>query len=132
MTKMRRLLPLPCCQPDPGWQGLAGKTPSASGSGLSPITRGFHVAGVVADIKNHGSNMPRKPEIYFCLPVSHSRFGSICARWRLLSVRFGARQIVGAIRGQLKQFDPELPALQNSYIEGACLLVCCRKPGFPR
>jgi putative ABC transport system permease protein len=65
---------------------------------------------VAADIKNHGSDVATKPEMYFLLPDQPFQIW-IDLRSMTLVVRTASEpeQIVGAIRGQLKSLDPELP-----------------------
>lgn len=68
------------------------------------------VIGVVTDIKNHGSNVATKPEVYF---LHTDQPSGLWADFRsmMLVVRTAAepQQIVGAIRGELKNLDPDLP-----------------------
>ncbi|PYT19043.1 MAG: hypothetical protein DMG58_37105, partial [Acidobacteria bacterium] len=68
------------------------------------------VVGVAADIKNHGSNVATKPEMYFL--HSDQPFGIWAdLRSMTLVVRTAVepQQIVTAVRGQLRDLDPELP-----------------------
>jgi putative ABC transport system permease protein len=93
-------------------------------SGIDPIGKRIRlrsdapwlsVVGVVADIKNHGSNTAAKPEMYFLL--TDQPFGIWTdLRSMTLVVRTASesQQIVGAIRGQLKYIDPELPIYKVS------------------
>jgi putative ABC transport system permease protein len=76
------------------------------------------VVGVVADIKNHGSNVATKPEMYFL--HTDQPFGI----WAdLFSVTLVVRtavepqQMVSAIRGQLQKLDPELPIFKISTLQ---------------
>lgn len=76
------------------------------------------VVGVVADSKTHGSNAATKPELYFL--HTDQPFGV----WAdLLSVSLVIRtatdpqQIVSAVRGQLRELDPELPVFKVSTLE---------------
>jgi len=68
------------------------------------------VIGVVIDIKNHGSNVATKPEVYF---LHTDQPSGLWADFRSMTlvVRTAAesQQIVGAIRGELKNLDPDLP-----------------------
>lgn len=68
------------------------------------------VIGVVADIKNHGSNVATKPEVYF---LHTDQPSGLWADFRSMTliVRTAAapQQTVGAIRGELKNLDPDLP-----------------------
>jgi len=68
------------------------------------------VIGVVTDIKNHGSNVATKPEVYF---LHTDQPSGLWADFRSMTlvVRTAAepQQIVGAIRGELKNLDPDLP-----------------------
>jgi putative ABC transport system permease protein len=77
---------------------------------LGPDYPWLSVVGVVADIKNHGSNAATKPEMYFLLTDQPFQIWADL-RSMTLVVRTGSEpvQMVGAIRGQLKQLDPELP-----------------------
>jgi predicted permease len=77
---------------------------------LGPDYPWLSVVGVVADIKNHGSNVATKPEMYF-LMTDKPLLMWVDLRSMTLVARTGSepQQIVGAIRGQLKQLDPELP-----------------------
>jgi predicted permease len=88
-------------------------------SGIDPIGKRVRlrsdapwlsVVGVVADIKNHGSNTATKPEMYFLL-TDHPFGIWTDLRSMTVVVRTASepQQIVGAIRGQLKYLDPELP-----------------------
>jgi predicted permease len=68
------------------------------------------VIGVVTDIKNHGSNVATKPEVYF---LHTDQPSGLWADFRSMTlvVRTAEepQQIVGAIRGELKNLDPDLP-----------------------
>jgi predicted permease len=68
------------------------------------------VIGVVTDIKNHGSNVVTKPEMYF---LHTDQPAGLWADFRSMTlvVRTAAepQQTVGAIRGELKNLDPDLP-----------------------
>lgn len=68
------------------------------------------VIGVVTDIKNHGSNVATKPEVYF---LHTDQPSGLWADFRSMTlvVRTAAepQQIVGAIRSELKNLDPDLP-----------------------
>jgi predicted permease len=68
------------------------------------------VIGVVTDIKNHGSNAATKPEIYF---LHTDQPSGLWADFRSMTlvVRTASepQQIVGAVRGELKNLDPDLP-----------------------
>ncbi|HUD56924.1 MAG TPA: ABC transporter permease [Terracidiphilus sp.] len=77
---------------------------------LGPGYPWLSVVGVVADIKNHGSNVATKPEIYFLLTDQPFQIW-VDLRSMTLVVRTAAdpEQIVGAIHGQLKSIDPGLP-----------------------
>jgi putative ABC transport system permease protein len=68
------------------------------------------VIGVVTDIKNHGSNVATKPEVH----VLHTDQPSgLWADFRSMTliVRTASepQQIVGAVRDELKNLDPDLP-----------------------
>ena len=76
------------------------------------------VVGVVADIKNHGSNVATKPEMYFL--HTDQPFGIWAdLRSMILVVRTAVepQQIVGSVRGQLKDLDPELPVFKIATLE---------------
>jgi predicted permease len=68
------------------------------------------VIGVVTDIKNHGSNVATKPEIYF---LHTDQPSGLWADFRSMTliVRTAAepQHTVEAIRGELKNLDPDLP-----------------------
>jgi predicted permease len=68
------------------------------------------VIGVVIDIKNHGSNVATKPEVYFLHTDQPSGLWAD-TRSMTLIVRTAAesQQTVGAIRGEFKNLDPDLP-----------------------
>jgi putative ABC transport system permease protein len=76
------------------------------------------VIGVVADIKNHGSNVATKPEMYFL--HTDQPFG-IWADLRsvTLVVRTAVepQQIVSAVRSQLRGLDPDLPVFKIATLE---------------
>jgi predicted permease len=76
------------------------------------------VVGVVADLKNHGSSVVTKPEMYF--PHTDQPFG-VWADLRsvTLVVRTAVepQQIVGAVRDQLRNLDPDLPIFKVSTLE---------------
>jgi predicted permease len=77
---------------------------------LQPSDPWLSVVGVVADIKNHGSNIATSPEIYFLLTGRPIQIW-VDLRSMTLVVRTSSEpgHMVNAIRGQLKQLDPELP-----------------------
>ncbi len=85
---------------------------------LRPDAPWLSVVGVVADIKNHGSNAATKPEMYFL--HTDQPFG-IWADLRsvtlVLRTAVEPQQIVGAVRGQLRNLDPELPIFKVSTLE---------------
>jgi ABC-type antimicrobial peptide transport system permease subunit len=68
------------------------------------------VIGVVTDIKNHGSNVATKPEVYF---LHTDQPSGLWADFRSMTLiaRTAAepQKTVGAIRGELKNLDPDLP-----------------------
>jgi putative ABC transport system permease protein len=76
------------------------------------------VIGVVADIKNHGSNVATKPEIYFL--HTDQPFG-IWADLRSVTLvvrtALEPQQIVSAVRGQLRGLDPDLPVFKTATLE---------------
>jgi len=76
------------------------------------------VVGVVADIKNHGSNVATKPEMYFL--HTEQPFGIWAdLRSMTLVVRTAVepQQVVRAVRGQLRDLDPELPVFKIATLE---------------
>jgi hypothetical protein len=78
----------------------------------------------VADIKNHGSNVAIKPEMYFLLSDQPFQIW-VDLRSMTLVIRTASEpaQMVSAIRSQLKQLDPELPIYRGLDTERACLIV---------
>ena len=78
---------------------------------LQPGVPWLSVVGVVADIKDHGSNVATKPEIYFLLTDQPFQIW-VDLRAMTLVVRTASQpeQIVGAIRAQLNSLDPEFPS----------------------
>lgn len=85
---------------------------------LRPDAPWLSVVGVVADIKNHGSNVVTKPEVYFL--HTDQPFGIWTdLRSMTLVVRTASepQEIVGAIRGQLKGLDSDLPIYKVSTLE---------------
>jgi putative ABC transport system permease protein len=104
-------------------QTLAGKVwPGADPIGkrirLGPAYPWLSVVGVVADIKNHGSNVATKPEMYL-LHTGQPFQIWVDLRSMTLVVRTSSEpgQMVSAIRGQLKQLDPELPIYKVSTLK---------------
>ncbi len=85
---------------------------------LGPDYPWLSVVGVVADIKNHGSNVATKPEMYLLLPDQPFQIW-VDLRSMTLVVRTSSEpeHIVSAIRGQLKQLDPELPIYKISTLK---------------
>jgi len=76
------------------------------------------VVGVVADIKNHGSNVATKPEMYFL--HTDQPFGIWAdLRSMTLVVRTAVepQQIVSAVRSQLRDLDSELPVFKVATLE---------------
>jgi predicted permease len=87
-----------------------GKDPLGKRIRLRSDAPWLSVKGVVADIKNHGSYVPTKPEIYFL--YTEKPFGIWAdLRSMTLVVRSALEpdQIVGPIRDQLRHLDPDLP-----------------------
>ena len=76
------------------------------------------VIGVVTDVKNHGSNVATKPEVYF---LHTDQPSGLWADFRSMTliVRTAAepQQTVGAIRGELKNLDPDLPIYKVQTLE---------------
>ena len=85
---------------------------------LGPDYPWLSVVGVVADIKNHGSNVATKPEMYFLL-TDQPLMMWVDLRSMTLVVRTSSEpeQMVNAIRGRLKQLDPELPIYKVSTLK---------------
>ncbi len=87
-----------------------GENPMGKRIRLRPDAPWLSVIGVVTDIKNHGPNVATKPEVYFL--HTDQPFG-LWADFRSMTlvVRTAAepQQTVGAVRGQLKNLDPDLP-----------------------
>ena len=76
------------------------------------------VIGVAADIKNHGSNVATKPEMYFL--HTDQPFGIwVDLRSVTLVVRTAVepQQIVRAVRDQLRNLDSELPVFKIATLE---------------
>jgi putative ABC transport system permease protein len=72
----------------------------------------------VADIKNHGSNAATKPEIYFLLtdrPVQ--LWADLCSMTLVVRTSTQSAHMISAIRGQLKELDPELPIYKVSTLK---------------
>jgi predicted permease len=68
------------------------------------------IVGVVADIKNHGSYLPTKAEMYFV--YTDKPFGvwaDLMSMTVVVRTAFAPHQIIGAIRDQLRHLDPDLP-----------------------
>ena len=85
---------------------------------LQPGVPWLSVVGVVADIKNHGSNVATKPEIYFLLTGQPFQIW-VDLRSMTVVVHTSSEpgHMVSAIRGQLKQLDPELPIYKVSTLQ---------------
>ena len=68
------------------------------------------VVGVVGDIKNRGVNTATKPEVYF--PYTERPMG-LWADFRTATIvvrtASSPEEVVGAIRGQLRDLDPQIP-----------------------
>jgi putative ABC transport system permease protein len=88
----------------------AGTDPIGKRMRLGPDYAWLSVVGVVADIKNHGSNVATKPEMYLVLTGQPFQIW-VDLRSMTLVVRTSSEpeNLVSAIRAQLKQLDPELP-----------------------
>jgi predicted permease len=104
-------------------QTLAGKVwpgtdPIGKRIRLGPDYPWLSVVGVVADIKNHGSNVATKPEMYFLLSDQPFQIW-VDLRSMTLVVRTSSEpdHMVSAIRGQLRQLDPELPIYNVSTLK---------------
>jgi putative ABC transport system permease protein len=85
---------------------------------LGPRYPWFSVVGVVADIKNHGPNVPTKPEMYLVDTAQPFQIW-VDLRSMTLVVRTDveAQQMVSAIRGQVKGMDPDLALFKVSTLE---------------
>src|SRR6202453_2945446 len=85
---------------------------------LQPSDPWLSVVGVVADIKNHGSNVATKPEIYFLLTDRPVQLW-VDLRSMTIVVRTSTEpgHMVSAIRGQLKELDSELPIYKVSTLK---------------
>jgi predicted permease len=104
-------------------QTLAGKVwpgtdPLGKRIRLQPGAPWLSIVGVVADIKNHGSNVATNPEVYFLLTDQPFQIW-VDLRSMTLVVRTASepQQVVGAIRGQLKSLDPDLPVYKVSTLD---------------
>ena len=96
----------------------SGTDPIGKRIRLQPSDPWLSVVGVVADIKNHGSNAATKPEIYFLLAGRPVQLW-VDLRSMTLVVRTSTEpgHLVSAIRGQLKELDPELPIYKVSTLK---------------
>jgi predicted permease len=85
---------------------------------LQPSDPWLSVIGVVADIKNHGSNVATRPEIYFLLTDRPVQLW-VDLRSMTLVVRTSSEpgHMVSAVREQLKQLDSELPIYKVSTLK---------------
>jgi predicted permease len=104
-------------------QTLAGKVwpgtdPIGKRIRLQPSDPWLSVVGVVADIKNHGSNVATKPEIYFLLTDRPVQLW-VDLRSMTIVVRTSTEpgHMVSEIRGQLKELDSELPIYKVSTLK---------------
>jgi predicted permease len=95
-----------------------GTDPISKRIRLQPSDPWLSVVGVVADIKNHGSNVATKPEIYFLLTDRPVQLW-VDLRSMTLVVRTSSEpgRMVSAIREQLKQLDSGLPIYQVSTLK---------------
>ena len=85
---------------------------------LGPDYPWLSVVGVVADIRNHGLNAATKPEMYFLLNEQPFHIWvDLRSMTLVVSTSSGPEHMVSAIRGQLKQLDPELPIYKVSTLE---------------
>jgi predicted permease len=96
----------------------AGADPIGKRIRLGPNYPWLSVVGVVGDIKNHGSNVATRPEMYFLLTGQPLQMW-VDLRSMTLVVRTVSKpgDMVSAIRGQLKQIDPELPIYKISTLK---------------
>jgi len=87
-----------------------GENPISKRIRFRPDAPWLSVIGVVTDVKNHGSNVATKPEVYF---LHSDQPSGLWADFRSMTliVRTPAdpQQTIGAIRGELKNLDPDLP-----------------------
>ncbi len=85
---------------------------------LGPDYPWLAVTGVVADIKNHGSNVATKPELYILLTDQPLQMW-VDLRAMTLVVRTSSEpgHMVSAIREQVKQLDSDLPIYKVSTLE---------------
>jgi ABC-type antimicrobial peptide transport system permease subunit len=87
-----------------------GENPIGKRIRLRPDAPWLSVIGVVTDIKNHGANVPTKPEVYFL--HTDQPFG-LWADFRSMTLvvrtALDPQQTVGAVRDKLKNLDPDLP-----------------------
>src|SRR4029077_5732111 len=89
------------------------------------------VIGVVTDIKNHGSNVATKPEVYF---LHTSQPSGLRADFRSMTLIVrpagGPQQIEGAIRGEVKSLDPDLPVYKVQTLD-QIVSTSVSQPRFP-
>jgi predicted permease len=96
----------------------AGTDPIGKRIRLAPNAPWLSVVGVVADIKNHGSNAATKPEIYFSYTDQPFQIWADLRSMSLVVRTASApQQVAGSIREQLKQLDPALPVYKVSTLE---------------
>jgi predicted permease len=76
------------------------------------------VVGVVADIKNHGSNAATRPEMYFLYTdQSFGVWADLRSTTLVVRTAVDPQQITGAIRSQLKNLDAALPVYEVATLE---------------
>ena len=76
------------------------------------------VVGVVADIKNHGSNVATKPEMYFLhIGQPFGIWADLRSMTLVVRTAVEPQQVVSAVRGQLRDLDPELPVFKIATLE---------------
>jgi predicted permease len=95
-----------------------GEDPIGKRIRLNPNSPWLEVAGVVADIKNHGMNAETKPEMYF--PFSDAQFGLGIPRGAMTVVvrtAYDPRLLSGAIIGEIRSMDKDLPVYRVQTME---------------
>jgi predicted permease len=85
---------------------------------LRSDTPWLSVIGVVADVRNHGSNAPTKPEMYFLdTDQPFGLWADLRSMNLVVRTAVGPEQIVSPISAALKQMDPELPIYKVSTLD---------------
>ena len=73
--------------------------------------------GVVTDIKNHGSNVATKPEFYVLHTDQPSGLWADFRSMTLVVRTASELQQIGAVRGELKNLDPDLPVYKVQTVD---------------